>query len=63
MPTLGIELCDAALRVATYSNSEARLLDVTDRKLAEETVRIANVAAIEASSKAGVLTQRMMPPG
>ncbi len=31
MPTLGIELCDAALRAATCSNSEARLLEVADR--------------------------------
>ena len=31
MPTLGIELCDAALRAATCTNSEARLLDVADR--------------------------------
>src|SRR5258708_4152753 len=36
MPTLGIELCDAALRAPTYSNSEARLLDVTDRQGAHE---------------------------
>ena len=36
MPTLGIELCDAALRAATCSDSEARLLDVPDGHGAHE---------------------------
>lgn len=31
MPTIGIELSDAALRAATCTNSEPRLLDVADR--------------------------------
>ncbi len=30
MPTLGIELCDAALRAATCTDTEPRLLDVAD---------------------------------
>ncbi len=36
MPTLGIELCDAALRAANCTNSEVRLLDVTSQDGATE---------------------------
>ena len=32
MPTIGIELCDAALRAAICTNAEVRLLDVADRQ-------------------------------
>lgn len=31
MPTIGIELCDAAMRAAVSTNSEVQLLDVPDR--------------------------------
>jgi hypothetical protein len=36
MPTIGIELCDAALRAAICTNAEVRLLDVADRHGATE---------------------------
>lgn len=36
MPNLGLEICDAAFRAATCTNSEIRLLDVADRQGATE---------------------------